>query len=483
MFNLHDFVGNPSVEALTALRKSDWVELAAHFDLGHLTSLPKSQLRELVLQHLVDQEILDQNVVQQHFPNQEASVELARINLEREKLKLEILREQNRGKETPVVSAERLIPHFDESHPEVFFAQFEKVARLHQWPRDRWAVMISHVFTGEAKRVYVGLTLDESLDYDLIKATILQVYKRVPAYYRNLFRTSQKRPDQTCANFFREKEQQCRKWIESAEATDSYQKLFDLIVYEELLSCMPTELKSHLEGLGIQNKVAAGPAADHLLLTYPNVSFRTKASVIQPVLKPSSNHCKPGTSATLPHRRKSSALSASGRYVEVYGMFEYKTLPLCLVYLQSALVSGYVVVGVVEQMPAGGISMIMGNDLAGSRMFSPFTEPAPPSIETSDKPRKLKLPVEPTSSDKSPQESPSVLTDEEESQQTLSYSIPSKLFKTKEDVTSPSSCKKMKYEYPLSEFFETNQDGDHSDPISSSEPSVTVSMSKLKIKK
>ncbi|KAK4297347.1 hypothetical protein Pmani_030227 [Petrolisthes manimaculis] len=465
MFNLHDFVANPSVEALTALHKSDWVELAAHFDLGHLTSLPKSQLRELVLQHLVDQEILDQNVVQQHFPNQEDSVQLARISLEREKLKLEILREQNRGRETSVVSAERLIPHFDESQPEVFFAQFEKVASIHQWQRDRWAVMISHVFTGEAKRVYVGLTLDESLDYDLIKATILQVYKRVPAYYLNLFRTSQKRPDQTCANFFREKEQQCRKWVESAEATDNYQKLFDLIVYEELLSCMPTELKSHLVGLGIQNKVAAGPAADHYLLTYPNVSFRTKTSVIEPVLKPSSNHYKPGMSATLPHRRKSSTLSAS-------------------VYLQSALVSGYVVVGVVEQMPAGGISMIMGNDLAGSRMFSPFTEPAPPTKETSDKFRKLKCPVQPTSSDTtdgntSPQESSSALTDEE----TERYAIPSKLFKNMAEEFSPSACKKVKYAYPLSDLYETNNDGYHSDPTSSSEPNVTVSMSKLKIRK
>ncbi|KAK3889957.1 hypothetical protein Pcinc_006109 [Petrolisthes cinctipes] len=80
-----------------------------------------------------------------------------------------------------------------------------------RWPPGTWAVLLSNVFTGEAQRAYAGLSMDESLDYATVKSTILRVYKRVPAYYRKIFRTSQKRTNQTCVEFYREKLAQCQR--------------------------------------------------------------------------------------------------------------------------------------------------------------------------------------------------------------------------------------------------------------------------------
>ncbi|KAK3889245.1 hypothetical protein Pcinc_006813 [Petrolisthes cinctipes] len=82
-----------------------------------------------------------------------------------------------------------------------------------RWPPGTWAVglLLSNVFTGEAQRAYAGLSVDESLDYATVKSTILRVYKRVPAYYRKIFRTSQKRANQTCVEFYREKLAQCQR--------------------------------------------------------------------------------------------------------------------------------------------------------------------------------------------------------------------------------------------------------------------------------
>ncbi|KAK3888269.1 hypothetical protein Pcinc_007656 [Petrolisthes cinctipes] len=212
MFNLEEFVVNPSVGALTALHKKDWASLAIYYGLEPRPTLTKSQLQKLVLEHFMEEEVLDRNEVQDHFSLSSGDTEEARLSLERERVKLEILREQNKAKELSYLNhSDKYLPCFDEGQPETFFSQFEKNAAIHRWPPGTWAVLLSNVFTGEAQRAYAGLSVDESLEYATVKSTILRVYKRVPAYYRKIFRTSQKRAKQTCVEFYREKLAQCQR--------------------------------------------------------------------------------------------------------------------------------------------------------------------------------------------------------------------------------------------------------------------------------
>ncbi|KAK3895899.1 hypothetical protein Pcinc_000399 [Petrolisthes cinctipes] len=175
-------------------------------------TLTKFQLQKLVLEHFMEEEVLDRNEVQDNFSLGSGDTEEARLSLERERVKLEILREQNKAKELSYLSlSDKYLPCFDEGQPETFFSQFEKNAAIHRWPPGTWAVLLSNAFTGEARRAYAGLSVDESLDYATVKSTILRVYKRVPAYYRKIFRTSQKRANQTCVEFYREKLAQCQR--------------------------------------------------------------------------------------------------------------------------------------------------------------------------------------------------------------------------------------------------------------------------------
>ncbi|KAK4314573.1 hypothetical protein Pmani_014148 [Petrolisthes manimaculis] len=283
MFNLEEFVDNPSVGALTTLQKKEWIRLATAYQLEPRPNLTKTQLQRLVLEHFMEEEILDRDEVRGQFSLSSGDTEEARLNLERERVKLEILREQNKAKELSNINniSDRYVPRFDEGQPEIFFSQFEKNAAIHRWPQGTWAILLSNVFTGEAQRAYAGLSVNESLDYPTVKSTILRVYKRVPAYYRKIFRTSQKRANQTCVEFYREKLAQCQRWVDSAQVEDNYRKLLELIVYEEVKSCMPDQLQSYLEGLGIHDLEAAGPASDHYLLTYPHVNFRNKLPLAQ----------------------------------------------------------------------------------------------------------------------------------------------------------------------------------------------------------
>ena len=205
MFNLEEFVASPSVENLTSLTKTDWSHLATHYNLEPRASFNKTQLRDLVLEHLIDEERLSEVEVSTVFPSYGVDAELVKLNLERERIKLELLREQNRARTTQTDPSEKYVPTFDEEHPELFFSQFEKLAVIHQWPRERWAVLLSNVFSGEARNVYNGLTIADSLDYSKVKSAILHTYKRVPVHYQQIFRSSQKIDGQTCVEFFREK--------------------------------------------------------------------------------------------------------------------------------------------------------------------------------------------------------------------------------------------------------------------------------------
>ncbi|KAK3886991.1 hypothetical protein Pcinc_008873 [Petrolisthes cinctipes] len=81
MFNLEEFVANPSVGALTALHKKDWASLAIYYELEPRPTLTKSQLQKLVLEHLMEEEVLDRNEVQDHFSLSSGDTEEARNKL------------------------------------------------------------------------------------------------------------------------------------------------------------------------------------------------------------------------------------------------------------------------------------------------------------------------------------------------------------------------------------------------------------------
>lgn len=74
-----------------------------------------------------------------------------------------------------------------------------------------------------------------------------------------------------------------------------------------------------------------------------------------------------------------SADSYTGSSVLVYGIeLGCISIPLHSIHLKSDLVSGFVNIGVRSQLPVEGVSMILGNDLAGGKVFpSPIVSEEP----------------------------------------------------------------------------------------------------------
>lgn len=65
--------------------------------------------------------------------------------------------------------ATKLVPSFNESHLDEFFASFECLAALLSCPRDQWTIILQQIFKGKALKAYMSLPDQEANDYSNVK--------------------------------------------------------------------------------------------------------------------------------------------------------------------------------------------------------------------------------------------------------------------------------------------------------------------------
>ena len=101
-FDLQAFIAAPSQELLNLAKKSDLLDIAAHYELTTVNkSMLKQEIKNILLQFLVDKEILDSSalslvlVAQTGSQMQELEIqrqtESEKLRLEQEKLKMKLV--------------------------------------------------------------------------------------------------------------------------------------------------------------------------------------------------------------------------------------------------------------------------------------------------------------------------------------------------------------------------------------------------------
>ncbi len=174
-----------------------------------------------------------------------------------------------------------VVPPFRESEVDSYFSAFERVAAALQWPKDVWPLLQCKL-TGKAQEVVASLSIEDSLHYDVVKATVLRAYELVPEAYRQRFRNYKKSGSKTFVEFARDKESLFDRWC-AANKTSTYQALRNQILLEDFKNNLPERIVMHLS----ENKVAtlgqAAVLADEYALTHKTVftassQSRTSAS-------------------------------------------------------------------------------------------------------------------------------------------------------------------------------------------------------------
>ncbi len=163
-----------------------------------------------------------------------------------------------------------LVPPFRETEVDSYFCAFERIAAALQWPRDVWSLLLQCKLVGKAQEVCATLSIDQSLNYEIVKATVLRAYELVPEAYRQRFRQSQKAANQTFVEFAREKSALFDKWCQASKVTQLDQ-LRELVLLEEFKNCLPDKIVLYLNEQKVVSLEQAAVHADEFVVTHKSV--------------------------------------------------------------------------------------------------------------------------------------------------------------------------------------------------------------------
>ena len=136
-------------------------------------------------------------------------------------------------------------------------------------------MLLQTVLTGKAQRAYATLPTENCADYDLVKAAVLKSFELVPEAYRQKFRTQRKTENQSYVEFLREKEFALDKWCDAKRIDGDAEKLWQLILAEEFLNCVPEEVRVHLSERKTDVNYEMAALADEYVLTHRKTKEKT----------------------------------------------------------------------------------------------------------------------------------------------------------------------------------------------------------------
>lgn len=130
-----------------------------------------------------------------------------------------------------------------------------------------WSLLLQCKLTGKAQEVCASLSIDESLDYEIAKATVLQSYELVPEAYRQKFRACEKANNQTYVEFALEKSALLDKWC-AASKVETFPQLRELFLLEEFKTRLPEKIVVYLNKQKVESLTKAAIFADEFVLTH-----------------------------------------------------------------------------------------------------------------------------------------------------------------------------------------------------------------------
>ena len=160
-----------------------------------------------------------------------------------------------------------LVPSFHESEVDSYFNAFERIAATLKWPKDLWSLLLQCKLVGKAQEVCASLSIDDSLDYAVVKATVLRAYELVPEAYRQKFRICEKSANQTYVEFAKEKSVLLDKWCAACKVT-KFDQFRELILLEEFKKCLPERIGVYLNEQKVETLAKAAVGADEFVLTH-----------------------------------------------------------------------------------------------------------------------------------------------------------------------------------------------------------------------
>ena len=211
MDGIEDFLREPVLEKLEAMRKSSLLEIGDKLKLETRKVMRKEKLVRIISEHMVDEQIFEVEILDRlptELTNLTAhQIELekyklqTRLELEKAKMEQEIrlreirlteIRQEPYCNGFDLAKQVRLVPKFVEANIDEYFPHFEITATNMKWPRESWAMLLQTALSGKAQKAYITLSAEDCTNYNTVKKTILQSFELVPRHIDRSSETKEK---------------------------------------------------------------------------------------------------------------------------------------------------------------------------------------------------------------------------------------------------------------------------------------------------
>ena len=130
---------------------------------------------------------------------------------------------------------------------EHFLTTFERLAQAYNWPPDIWVLNLAPLLTGKAQSAYASMDKERAREYQPVKEAILKRYDINEETYRQRFRKTVKKEEESYAELGVRLTDMFNKWTGADKETRTKKEISEIIVMEQLTECMPTGLRIWLK--------------------------------------------------------------------------------------------------------------------------------------------------------------------------------------------------------------------------------------------
>ena len=116
--------------------------------------------------------------------------------------------------------------------------------------------------------MFSALSEDDSDDYEIVKAVVLNAYGLVPEAYRKKFRSLKKSDAETFGEFARQKVDLFQRWCRSKDVT-TFDDLCQLVLIEKFLNGIPQYVRNHVETSEVTLLVKVAEIAEKYSVNHP----------------------------------------------------------------------------------------------------------------------------------------------------------------------------------------------------------------------
>ncbi len=143
----------------------------------------------------------------------------------------------------------------------------KRVADARNWPDEERTLMLQSVFTGRAQKAYYFLSVEDTADYQAVKAAVLRSYELVPEAYRQKFRHWKISDKQTYVEFVRDISLYFNRWCVASDVK-TLDDLKELMVLEQFKNSVSDRVATYVSERKPVTAYEAAVMADEFFLIH-----------------------------------------------------------------------------------------------------------------------------------------------------------------------------------------------------------------------